>query len=263
MLLSAAPACPVTVAVVNERPGVEALASEVARLAVQSFEAAGAQAVFDPVFAARKCKGNRACIRAALDQLPQGCVLAALDIGKAGGTLAVNVQALRAADPLPLAAMNEAVPMETRASALKRPLDTLAAAVWSALRPSKPEALVAPPPAADAPRVRELTPAPTGPTVVNAVAPRPVAAIGTTVAAGATAVLAVSLGAWAAGQRSAFEASLSQSGAQTVSSLSPHEAQAMAARGNAAATGALVSGAAAVVLGGVATWLWLSGPGSD
>lgn len=240
--------------VLLKREGVGPLLEESAGIA--QLKLAG---VTDP----RSCQGGRACVARMAVILGARAVVVGIDVGKAGASLAVIMEAVAADTGKPLLTSEFEVTIATYSDASALPVTLFARELKKKLDAERPaEVVVAAKPVADAPVVAILEPPPTPPLVEVTAAPSQTKqAIGLTtagaafLAAGAGIGLAV-IGNSAKGQ---ITASLSGSNMQ-VSSLSRSQLTSLEGQANSAFTVALISSIAAGILTAVAIYCFASDP---
>jgi hypothetical protein len=240
---------------VLKREGVGPLLDETA--GIEQLKLSG---VTDP----RSCQGGRACVARMAVILGQRTVVVGIDVGKAGASLAVIMEAVAADTAQPLLTSEFEVPISTYSDASALPITLFARELKKKLdaeRPVVPE-VVAVKPLADAPIVTRLDPPPAPPMVEVTAAPSGTKRVlgftstaGALVGAGAGIGLAL-MGNSAKGQ---ITASLRGSNPQT-SSLSRSQLDSLEGQANGAFTGALISAIAAGVLTAVAVYCFASDP---
>lgn len=241
-----------------KREGVGPLLEEAA--GIEQLKFAG---VTDP----RSCQGGRACVARMAVILGSRTVVVGIDVGKAGASLAVIMEAVAADTAKPLLTSEFEVPIATYSDASALPVTLFARELKKKLDAERPVAVVVPEvvvarPIADAPVVVKLEPPPPPPMVEVAAAPsntRRVLGItslgGALIAAGA----GVGLVLVGNGAKSQITGSLSGMNPQ-VSSLPRSQLNSLEGQANGAFTGALISSVAAGVLTAVAIYCFASSP---
>ena len=241
---------------VLKREGVGSLLEESA--SIEQLKLAG---VTDP----RSCQGARTCVARMAVILGPRTVVVGIDVGKAGASLAVIMEAVAADTGQALLTSEFEVPIATYSDASALPVTLFARELKKKLdleRPAALEVAVVAKPPVDAPLVAKLEPAPVPPPLVEVGATRSsgkrflgfTAAGGALIAAGAGIGLVV-VGAGAKGR---ITASLAANG--TSSSLPQSQLNSLQSQANGAFTGALISSVAAGVLTAVAIYCLASDP---
>lgn len=240
-----------------KREGVSQLLEETA--GIEQLKLAG---VTDP----RSCQGGRACVARMAVILGPRAVVVGIDVGKAGASLAVIMEAVAADTGQPLHTSEFQVPIATYSDASALPVTLFARELKAKLdaehpKPAAPVAEVKKPVVEDAPVQPKLTPEP--------VAPPPVGVASTGI--GGKRIAGISLGVLGAGAAAASigltAMGLGAAGeiatggimdSPTMSKFPRSKLDALANQANSSYTGALVAGIAAVVLVGVAIYLLVS-----
>ncbi len=233
-----------------KREGVGPLLEEAA--VIEQLKLAG---VTDP----RGCQGGRACVARMAVILGPRTVVVGIDVGKAGASLAVIMEAVAADTGQPLLTSEFEVPIATYSDASALPVTLFARELKKKLDAERPavvgEVVVAAKPV-DAPVVVNLVPPP-APPLVQATSSRTKTALAVTgvglavVGAGVGVALAV-LGSGAKGQIEASMISANRS------SLPQSKLDSLAGQANGAFTGALISAIAAGVFTVIAIYCFAS-----
>jgi hypothetical protein len=173
---------PVGVALTSKRPGAEAVAGKIAARVFDVLTREGvagllttdatakeltASGFSDP----RSCQGTRACLTKLAILLGPRAVVVGVDVGKVGKTLAIHLEAVAADQEKPLARLDVSSSFDGWGDAMSVPIVVFARDVKAGVQIARD--VPAPPPPAvaladDAPRARELTPAPVVPAVTEA-----------------------------------------------------------------------------------------------
>lgn len=241
-----------------KREGVSPLLEEAA--GVEQLKLAG---VTDP----RSCQGGRACVARMAVILGPRAVVVGIDVGKAGASLAVIMEAVAADTGKPLHTSEFEVPIATYSDASALPVTLFARELKAKLDAENPKPVVTPaePVAAlkkpDAPVQAKLTPDPVvapPPTVVaSGTSGKRVAGITFTALGVAAAGAGVGLAVMGLGARGQISASLVPAGSNT-STLSRAQLDALAGQANGAFTGTLISSIAAGVFLAIAVYCFAS-----
>jgi hypothetical protein len=238
------------------REGVAPLLEEAA--GIELLKQAG---VTDP----RSCQGGRACVARMAVILGSRAVVVGIDVGKAGASLSIIMEAVAAETGKPLLTSEFEVPIANYSDASALPVTLFARELKKKLdaeRPAEPEVVVSKP-VTDVPLVTKLDPPPLPrpepiPAVVEAPS-RTKRVLGFTLVGGA--VVSAGTGGVLAlvgnGAKNKITASLSPGNPQ-VSELPRSELKSLEGQANGAFTGALIGLIAAGVLTAVAIYCFAS-----
>lgn len=264
---------PVAVLAVSKRPGAESWIASTSERVHAALEREGvvgllpmteaekqlaAVGMADP----RSCQGARSCVGRLAVILAENGVVVAVDVAKAGSSLAVKLEAVSGDGPRVLASTDLLLPVGKWDDQLALPVVLFARSLKEKLEAE------APPPPADAPVATapppDLTPPPQPPPVAEvAAAPAPRPRVLPWVLVGAAVVFAgaaAALAATGAADQASIRDSVQQVGGEPVSSLSRTQLQALEKSGNTKFSLALASGIAAGALGVGASITFAVGP---
>lgn len=273
---------PVGVVLTSRRPGTDALAPKIATRVVEILKREGIADVRDDARSTkelkaagfsdpRTCNGGQTCSARLAVLLGAKAVLVAVDVGKVGKSLAIHLEAFAADQPEPLLAVDINAREDKWADQSLAEITKFARQVKERLTIEVKVAVTPPPPPPpdpkknpDAPVEPKLEPKPKPderPDLTETVEPAPtkVPAIVVASAAGAAAIAAGIFGGLAAADRATWDKNVTMQPDGTLgsSTLTQAQVQQLGAGMNTKATVALGAGIGAVVLGGVATWLFV------
>lgn len=278
-LLSQAPARPVAVFATSKRPAVDPYISALTARAHALLKREGVTPLFEEaagleqlklagVTDPRTCQGGRACVARLALILGPRAVVVGIDVGKAGASLAVVMEAVAADTGKPVHTSEFEVPIATYSDASALPVTLFARELKAKLdaeRPAPPVVAAVPAkPPPDAPVVAQLAPqpAPAAPVLVVRRGPNTQSVLGLTSLGLGVAGLASTAGLLIVGTQAQAEISRTTTcndpapGCQT--SLPRSRAEALANQANSAFTGALISGIATGVFTVLAIVLFAS-----
>jgi hypothetical protein len=286
LLLSQAPEtrAPVGVVLTSRRPNTDALAPKLAARVVEILKREGVADVRDDARSTkelkaagfsdpRTCNGGQTCSARLAVLLGPKAVLVGVDVAKVGKSLAIHLEAFAADLPDPLLATDITAREDKWADQSLADITKFVRQLKERLPIEKPKVAVTTPPPppppvekkpADAPVEPKLEPKPSPDerpdvTATAEAAPSKVPAIVVASVAGAAAVAAGVFGGLAAADRATWDKNVTTQpdGSLGSSTLTQAQVTQLGQGMNTKATVALGSGIGAVVLGGVATWLFL------
>lgn len=287
MLLSQAAEtrAPVGVVLTSRRPNTDAFAPKVATRVVEILKREGVADVRDDARSTkdlkaagfsdpRSCNGGQTCSAKLAVLLGARAVIVAVDIGKVGKSLAIHLEAFAADLPEPLAVTDITAREDKWADQSLADITTFVRQVKEKLTMQAKVAVTPPPP--PPPDVKKPEPKNTDTPVATKLEPKQkddrtdlvdtaeptsskVPAIAVASAAGAAAITAGIFAGLAAGDRATWDKNVTMQPDGTLGSSTLTQAQVQQLSGsmNTKATVALGAGIGAVVLGGVATWLFV------
>ncbi|MBE2253088.1 MAG: hypothetical protein IAE78_26380 [Myxococcus sp.] len=272
---------PVGVVLTSRRPNTDAFAPKIAARVVEVLKREGVGDVRDDARSTkelkaagfsdpRSCNGGQTCSARLAVLLGPKAVIVAVDVGKVGKSLAIHLEAFAADLPDTTLAVADIAAREDKwADQSLADVTTFVRQLKGKLALPAKVAVTPPPPPPpdekkqpDAPVKTTLEPTTTQERtdlVEPAPAPSKVPAIAVASGAGAAAIAAGIFGALAASDRATWDQNVTTQPDGTLgsSTLTEEQVKQLGASMNTRATVALTSGIVAVVLGGVATWLFV------
>ena len=287
MLVGQAPEvrAPVAVVVTSKRPKAEGFSAKVAGKVFESLRKEGISPLLDDAAASKElqragfddpksCNGGQTCVAKLAVLLGAKAVVVGVDVGKISKSLAIHLEAMAADTEEPLATADFVTSADKWADKAALPISQFAKQLKEKLaikkRPASPPVVEAPPVSApmpertpdDAPTVVALSPSPqkTRPNLDLAkVAPKHSKTPGW-VLAGTAVAAAGAAGAFAAfgfADKAAFDSTRIDLGnGEFGSSLTQQQARGLASSANTKLTVALLSGIAALALGGASVYFF-------
>lgn len=287
MLLSQAAEtrAPVGVVLTSRRPNTDAFAPKVAARVVELLKREGVADVRDDARSTKElkaagfsdpksCNGGQTCSAKLAVLLGARAVVVAVDIGKVGKSLAIHLEAFAADLPEALAVADITAREDKWADQSLADITTFVRQVKEKLIVQAKVAVTPPPP--PPPDVKKTDPKKSDTPVATKLEPKQkddrtdlvdtaepssskVPAIAVASAAGAAAITAGIFAGLAAGDRSTWDKNVTMQPDGTLgsSTLTQTQVQQLGSSMNTKATVALGAGIGAVVLGGVATWLFV------
>jgi hypothetical protein len=269
-----APHAPVAVLATSKRPSVDQYVATLTARAHALFEKEGIAPLLDEasgihqlkvagVTDSRTCQGGTACVARLALILGEHAVVVGIDVGKAGPSLAVLMEAVAADTKQPLLTSEFSVPIAKYSDECALPLTVFARQLKAKLDAENPapvkvvEPLQKPPP--DAPVVAKIEPPPPA-LVIPVEAPSSGRKVGGWLTAGGAVVglgVGIALAVVGTGAKGQIDASVT-AGTPPSSSLPASQLKGLESQANGAFTGALISGIAAAVFAAVSIYLFAS-----